>query len=71
MYFARCSIALIKLSKEAFTPFPITQGVAMRCRLSLLTNSALESYAGDGGGGGGCGVSANECSCAHHDMEPK
>jgi hypothetical protein len=41
------------------------QGVTKRCRLSLLTNSALvdESQCG---GGGGCGVSANEYSCAHH-----
>ncbi len=40
------------------------QGVKKRCRLSLLTNSALV-YESKCGGGGGCGVSANEYSCAH------
>jgi hypothetical protein len=41
---------------------PTNQGVTKRCRLSVLTNSALvyESKCG------GCGVSANEYSCAHH-----
>ncbi len=50
-----------------------TQGVTKRCRLSLLTNSALvyeskcDICVGIGGwGGGGCGVSANEYSCAYH-----
>jgi hypothetical protein len=48
------------------------QGVTQRCRLSLLTNSALvyESQCGGmgwgGEGGGGCGVSANEYSIAVH-----
>jgi hypothetical protein len=44
----------------------LVQGVKKKCRLSLLTNSALvyESQCG-GMGGGGCGVSANEYSCAH------
>jgi hypothetical protein len=45
------------------------QRVTRRCRLSLLTNSALvyESQCGGMGGGGGCGVSAaNEYSWAHH-----
>ncbi len=36
--------------------------VTKRCRLSLLTNSALVIR----GKGGSCGVSANEYSCAHH-----
>jgi hypothetical protein len=47
----------------SFTPTKTleTMGVTKRCRLSLLTNSALV-----GGGGSGCGVSANEYSCALH-----
>ncbi len=40
-------------------------GDAKRCRLSLLTNSALV-YESKCGGIGGCGVSANEYSCTHH-----
>jgi hypothetical protein len=40
--------------------------VTKRCRLSLLTNSALVYEFKSGGMGGGCGVSANEYSCAHH-----
>ncbi len=37
------------------------QGVTKRCRLSLLTNSALvyETQCAGDGGEGGCGVSAN------------
>jgi hypothetical protein len=38
----------------------------MRCRLSLLTNSALVIRVQMRGEGGSCGVSANEYSCAHH-----
>jgi hypothetical protein len=43
------------------------RGITMRCRLSLLTNSAFvyESQCG-GWGGGGAGFSANEYRCAHH-----
>ncbi len=40
-------------------------GVAKRCRLSWLTNSALIHVSPTAGGGGSCGVSANENSCAH------
>jgi hypothetical protein len=43
-----------------------TQGVTRRCRLSLLTNSALEFRVQMRGEGGNCGVSAYECSSAHH-----
>jgi hypothetical protein len=43
--------------------FPISiEGVIMRCRLSLLTNSAIVYEPKCGGGG--CGVSANEYNCA-------
>ncbi len=42
------------------------QGVTRRCRLSLLTNSALVYRVQMQGGGGDCEVSANECGCAHH-----
>jgi hypothetical protein len=43
------------------------QGVTRRCRLSLLTKSALIYRVQIRGGGGDCGVSgsANEYSCAH------
>ncbi len=40
------------------------QGITKRCRLSLLTNSALVIRVQMGGGG--CGVSANEYRCSHH-----
>ncbi len=40
-------------------------GVRKRCRLSLLTNSALV-YESQCRGMGSYGVSANEYSCAHH-----
>jgi hypothetical protein len=40
--------------------------VTKRCRLSLLTNSALVYEFKSEGMGSGCGVSANEYSCAHH-----
>jgi hypothetical protein len=43
----------------------LQQGVTRRCRLSLLTNSAVV-YESNCGGMGGSGVSANEYSCAHH-----
>ncbi len=51
------------------------RGVTKKCRLSLLTNSALYTSPNAriwGGGWGGCGVSANEYSCAHHfgDLPP-
>ncbi len=42
-----------------------TKGVTKRCRLSLLTNSALVYVPKCGGRGRGCRVSANEYSCAH------
>jgi hypothetical protein len=42
------------------------QGITKRCRLSLLTNSALVYKSQCGVMRGGCGVSANEYSCAHH-----
>ncbi len=42
------------------------QGVTKRCRLSLLTNSALVIHVQMRGEGGSCGVSASEYSCAHH-----
>jgi hypothetical protein len=46
---------------------PLHAGVTKRCRLSLLTNSALHIRVQmREGGGGSCGVSANEYSCAHH-----
>ncbi len=41
-------------------------GVTKRCRLSLLTNSALAIRVQMRGEGGSCGVSANEYSCTHH-----
>ncbi len=44
----------------------IDQGVTKRCRLSLLTNSALVLRVQMRGEWGSCGVSANEYSCAHH-----
>ncbi len=40
-------------------------GVTKGCCLSWLTNSALVLSPNAGGEMGGCGVSANECSCAH------
>jgi hypothetical protein len=43
-----------------------SQGVTKRCRLSLLTNSALVIQVQMRGEGGSCGVSANEHSSAHH-----
>ncbi len=49
--------------------FTVPQGVTKRCRLSLLTNSALvhePKCGGMGGGGRGVKVSANEFRCAHH-----
>ncbi len=42
------------------------QGVTKKCRLSLLTNSALVIRVQMRGEGESCGVSANEKSCAHH-----
>jgi hypothetical protein len=42
------------------------QGVTKRCRLSLLTNSALVIRVQMIRVGGSCGVSANEYSCARH-----
>ncbi len=45
---------------------PPRQGVTKRCRLSLLTNSALVYEPQCGGRGRVCGASANEYSCAHH-----
>ncbi len=52
---------LLWLLKPDMTPNE-PQRVTKRCRLSLLTNSALvyESKCGGGKGGGDCGVSANE-----------
>jgi hypothetical protein len=44
----------------------MNQGVTKRCRLSLLTNSALVYESKCGEMGGSCGVSANEYNCAHH-----
>jgi hypothetical protein len=44
----------------------VPRGVTKRCRLSLLTNSALLIRVQMRGEGGSCGVSANEHSCAHH-----
>jgi hypothetical protein len=44
----------------------IYQGVTKRCRLSLLTNSALVIRVQMRGEGGSCGVSANENSWSHH-----
>ncbi len=46
--------------------YRLDQGVTKRCRLSLLTNSALVIRVQMRGEGGSCGVSANEYSCAHH-----
>jgi len=43
-----------------------SQGVTKRCRLSLLTNSALETRVQMLGEEGSSRVSANESSCAHH-----
>ncbi len=47
---------------------PSNQDVTKRCRLSLLTNSALAIRVQMRGEGGSCGVSlsANEYSCAYH-----
>ncbi len=42
------------------------QGVKKKCRLSLLTNSALVIRVQMRGEGGVAGVSANEYSCAYH-----
>ncbi len=41
------------------------QGATKRCRLSLLTNSALGYEPKCGGRRGSCGVVANEYSCVH------
>ncbi len=46
--------------------FHYYQGVTKRCRLSLLTNSALVIRVQMRGEGRSYGVSANEQSCAHH-----
>jgi hypothetical protein len=46
--------------------FSRPQGVTKKCRLSLLTNSALVIRVQMRGEGGSCGVSANEYSCTHH-----
>ncbi len=46
--------------------YTVHQGVTKRCRLSLLTNSALVYLPKcRGWGGGGCGVSANEGTAVH------
>ncbi len=47
-------------------PVPCSQWVTKRCRLSLLTNSALVISVQMRGEEGSCGVSANEYNCAHH-----
>jgi hypothetical protein len=44
---------------------PPRQGVRKRCRLSLLTNSALVYEPQCGGRGRGCGASANEYTAVH------
>jgi hypothetical protein len=46
--------------------YVVAQGVIKRCRLSLLTNSALVIRVQMRGEGGSCEVSANEYSCARH-----
>ncbi len=49
-------------------PVAVRQGVAKRCRLSWLANSALVYEPQMRGEEGSCGVSANEYSCT---QEPK
>jgi hypothetical protein len=73
IWFGKKKAAILKLMTKAerslfYYFYGYNQGVTKRCRLSLLTNSAIvdESQCGERGGGGGCGVSANEYSCAHH-----
>jgi hypothetical protein len=46
--------------------FCFNQGVTKRCRLSLLTSSALVIRVQMRREGGSCGVSANDYSCAQH-----
>ncbi len=43
-----------------------TEGITKRCRLSLLTNSALVIRVQMRGEGGSYEISANVYSCAHH-----
>ncbi len=53
--------------KRTFGCLCSIQGITKRCRLSLLTNSALLQYTSpNAGGGGSCGVSVNEYSCAQY-----
>jgi hypothetical protein len=61
----RCAAFCCDKGKEEFSMY-CTQGVTKRCRLCLLTNSALVIWVQIRGEGGSCGVSANEYSCAHH-----
>ncbi len=59
----------IRLSRQTQKPYwrlPYNQGVTKRCRLSLLTNSALVIRVQMREEGGKLHVSANEYSFAHH-----
>ncbi len=67
----RASEQLFFFTRQRFCKASFSvQGVTMRCRLSLLTNSDLvyEPKCGGRGGGGGCGVSSYKYSCT---QEPK
>jgi hypothetical protein len=52
------------LGKISLVSLAMVQGVTKRCRLSLLTNSALVIQVQMRGEGRSCG--ANEYSCAQH-----
>jgi hypothetical protein len=54
------------VGKISSVSLAMVQGVTKRCRLSLLTNSALVIRVQMRGREEICGVSANEYSCAHH-----
>ncbi len=59
-----CTVRCLHESRRMLDNLISRQGIAKRCRLSWLTNSALV-YPGGGGGEGGCGISANEYSRSH------
>jgi hypothetical protein len=52
--------------KPLSLPCTRCQGVTKRCRLSLLTNSALDIRVQMRGEGGSCGVSPNEYTVDVH-----
>jgi hypothetical protein len=54
------------VGKISSVSLAMVQRVTKRCRLSLLTNGALDIRVQMRWEGESCGFSANEYSCAHH-----